>query len=252
MESELFGHEKGAFTGAVAAKPGRFEQANGGTLFLDAISDLPAAMQVKLLRVLQERTVERVGGRREIPVDVRIVAATNQDLQQLVAAGRFRHDLYYRLHVIPVALPSLRERREDIPHLTRYFLNQVNQTYQRNVSLAPDGLEQLTRHAWPGNIRQLRNVIERLSLLAETEIIDAAAVSAVLAGEGAPAAAYAPAATGDGPAVRRYQPVQDLDRRQIETALTASRGNKSRAAQALGLTLRQLNYRIQRMGITQG
>ena len=247
FESELFGHEKGAFTGASATRPGRFEQAHGGTLFLDEIGDLPLAMQVKLLRVLQEKTVERVGGRREIPVDVRIVAATNQDLQQLVGRGRFRLDLFYRLNVIPVRLPALRERPEDVRHLVRYYLNQINQTYQRNVSIAPEALEQMLAYRWPGNIRQLRNVLERLALLAETQVITPAAVAAELAHEN-PAPMEAPA-PGPAPAVRPYRAVSGGEREQIEQALTASRGNKSRAAQELGLTLRQLNYRIKILGI---
>jgi Nif-specific regulatory protein len=250
FESELFGHEKGAFTGAVTAKPGRFEQADRGTLFLDEVGDLPTPMQVKLLRVLQERTIERVGGRREIPVDVRIVAATHQNLQQLVATGRFRHDLYYRLHVIPIELPALRDRPEDIPHLTRYFLGQINQTYQRNVALTPEALDRLVAHPWPGNIRQLRNVLERVSLLADSAQITDAAVAGVLAGESGSERNTPPAAPAPGDSgVRRYLSAHDISREQIESALLSQRGNKSRAAQALGLTLRQLNYRLQRMGL---
>ncbi|MBX9810783.1 MAG: sigma 54-interacting transcriptional regulator [Burkholderiales bacterium] len=251
FESELFGHEKGAFTGATTAKPGRFEQANGGTLFLDEIGDLPLAMQVKLLRVLQEKSVERIGGRREIPVNVRIVAATNQDLQRLVSQERFRLDLFYRLNVIPIRLPSLRERPEDIRHLTRYFLNQVNQSYQRNVSIAPEALEKLVAYHWPGNIRQLRNIIERLSLLAEAEVISVTAVDAVFSSEGfshearSATAPPAPPAT----AVRAYRAVQEVEREQIEQMLAQCGGNKSRTAQLLGITLRQLNYRLKILNI---
>ena len=269
FESELFGHEKGAFTGAGSLRRGRFEQAEGGTLLLDEISDLPLAMQVKLLRVLQEKTVERVGSEREIAINVRIVAATNQDLQRLVADGKFRLDLYYRLNVIPVRLPSLRERREDVRQLVRFYLNQINQSYQRNVGISAAALDRLTAYDWPGNVRQLRNIIERLSLLANGPLIDGTEVSNVLQAEGgnpvrepaAPASArqWNTASSlpvpeplrslplpllGAAGTVRAYLPVDAEDRAPIEAALRQSRNNKSRAAQRLGLTLRQLNYRM--------
>jgi Nif-specific regulatory protein len=259
FESELFGHEKGAFTGASSARAGRFEQADGGTLFIDEVGDLPPAMQVKLLRVLQEHRVERLGSQREIPVDVRIVAATHQDLQALVNAGRFRLDLFYRLNVIPIQLPALRQRPEDIKHLARHFLFQLNQKHQRNTQITPEGMASLATYPWPGNIRQLYNVIERVVLLAEgTEISEEAVdfalvteaqgqpVETLLASQAAPASA--PAAPGQS-SIRGYQVVQSDDRRRILTALELSGGNKSRAAQALGLTLRQLNYRIKILGI---
>ena len=268
VESELFGYEKGAFTGATGSRPGYFEQANGGTLFLDEVGDLPLAMQVKLLRVLQEHTIQRIGARKEVPIDVRIVAATNQDLQLLVSQGKFRLDLFYRLNVIPVRLPALRERSEDIRHLVRYYLNQLDQGYQRNVNITPEAMQRLTDHPWPGNIRQLRNVLERLILLAEGATIGEREVAAVLQSESQgqelmrgermpnlhPGGAAALPATGSPPppgtpAVRPYHPVQESDRTAIETALAASGGNKSRAAQALGLTLRQLNYRMKVMEI---
>jgi Nif-specific regulatory protein len=256
FESELFGHEKGAFTGATAGRAGRFEQAEGGTVFLDEIGDLPLAMQVKLLRVLQERVIERVGGAREVPVDIRVVAATHQDLQQLVAQGRFRLDLYYRLNVIPVRLPSLRERPEDIPMLVRYHLNQINQTYRRDVSLAQGGFDLFTRYAWPGNVRQLRNVLERMVLLARHNIVEAGEVEGLLAQEandpsGAtpvpPALLASAAATSGGTAVRHYRRSEPDDMARIEAALAACGGNKSRAAQHLGMTLRQFNYRLAKL-----
>ncbi|MEJ5209832.1 MAG: sigma 54-interacting transcriptional regulator [Burkholderiales bacterium] len=247
FESELFGHEKGAFTGASAARAGYFEQAQGGTIFLDEVGELPLAMQVKLLRVLQEGVVRRLGGRKEIPVSVRIVAATNQDLQNLVAQGRFRLDLFYRLNVIPIRLPSLRERREDVRALVRYHLNQINQLYQRSVSLAPEALERLAAYAWPGNIRQLRNVLERLVLLAGAQVVHAEEVEEVLAAEQSLLPAVAASLPSVG--VRTYQPVQWHERQQIERALAETQGNKSRAAQLLGLTLRQLNYRIKVLGL---
>ncbi|HQS81347.1 MAG TPA: sigma 54-interacting transcriptional regulator [Thiobacillus sp.] len=250
FESELFGYEKGAFTGASTARAGYFEQAGGGTLFLDEIGELPLAMQVKLLRVLQEKTLQRVGGHRETPIDVRIVAATNLDLQQQVAAGRFRLDLYYRLNIIPIRLPALRERREDIRPLVRHQLNLISQSYQRNVGLTPDAMERLADYPWPGNIRQLHNVLERLVLLAEGATVSAREVEHVIRSEatGTPAAAP-PLDNAPATAVRPYLPAQSHDRRQIEQALAQTHGNKSRAAQVLGLTLRQLNYRIKRLAM---
>jgi Nif-specific regulatory protein len=252
FEAELFGHEKGAFTGATQSRPGRFEQAHGGTLFLDEIGDLPLPVQVKILRVLQERVVERIGGRKEIPVDVRIVTATHQDLQQLVGAERFRLDLFYRLNVIPIRLPALRERPDDIKLLVRHFLAQLNERHQREVVLTPAGLSSLVAYPWPGNIRQLYNVLERVVLLASEEEIGEAAVDFALVTEaqGQPvdtltASARKPVAS----AVRDYQPVQGDEVARIRQALAQSRGNKSRAAQALGLTLRQLSYRIKVLGV---
>jgi Nif-specific regulatory protein len=259
VESELFGYEKGAFTGAVGSRPGYFEQADNGTLFLDEVGDLPLAMQVKLLRVLQEHSIQRIGARKEVPVNVRIVAATNQDLQLLVSQGKFRLDLFYRLNVIPVRLPALRERAEDIRHLVRYYLNQLDQGYQRNVNITPEAMLRLTDHPWPGNIRQLRNVLERLILLAENATIGEKEVMAVLQAEThsemqmltppPPSFAAAPMANPTSASVRAYHPVQESDRAAIEAALLETNGNKSRAAQKLGLTLRQFNYRMQVMGI---
>ncbi len=264
FEDELFGHEKGAFTGATGGRPGRFEQANGGTLFLDEIGDLPLPVQVKLLRVLQERVIERLGGHREIPVDVRIVTATHQDLQALVAAGRFRLDLFYRLNVIPIRLPALRERPEDIKLLVRHFLLQLNQRHQRNVLITPAGLSSIVAYPWPGNIRQLYNVLERVVLLAAGDEIDEAAVDYALVTEaqGQPLEALArpvatvpvvPVATIPAPqrsVVREYQHVGQDEGERIRQALEQTRGNKSRAAQAMGLTLRQFNYRIKVLGLT--
>lgn len=249
FESELFGYEKGAFTGASTARPGYFEQADGGTLFLDEIGELPLSMQVKLLRVLQEKSLQRVGGRRETAIDVRIVAATNQDLQQQVAAGRFRLDLYYRLNIIPIRLPALRERREDIRPLVRHQLNLIAQRYQRNVGFTAEAMDRLDDYPWPGNIRQLRNVLERLVLLAEGAAIGAAEVERAIRSEsaGTPPVAPPEPASPAASAVRPYLPAQSHDRAQIEQALARTHGNKSRAAQLLGLTLRQLNYRMKRL-----
>ncbi|MEW6590515.1 MAG: sigma 54-interacting transcriptional regulator [Pseudomonadota bacterium] len=254
FESELFGYEKGAFTGAATARAGYFEQAHGGTLFLDEIGDLPLAMQVKLLRVLQEKTLQRVGSQRETPIDVRIVAATHHDLQQQVAAGRFRLDLYYRLNIIPIRLPALRERSEDVRPLVRHLLNLVSQSYQRNVGLTAEAMERLAAYPWPGNIRQLRNVIERLVLLAEGASVSAREVEHVLRGE-AMSPSDATSLSGTSPpippvgSVRPYLPAASHGRDQIEQALAQTHGNKSRAAQLLGLTLRQFNYRLKRLDI---
>ncbi|WP_255485111.1 MULTISPECIES: sigma-54-dependent Fis family transcriptional regulator [Oxalobacteraceae] len=255
FESELFGHEKGSFTGAHAAKPGRFEDADGGTLFLDEVGDLPLLLQVKLLRALQEQQIQRVGGRKEIPVNVRIVAATNRDLQQLVASGRFRLDLFYRLNVVPVKLPALRARAEDIPALARHFISLANDTFQRHATLTPGAMEQLIRFPWPGNIRQLQNIIERLVLLAEQPEIEAADVSRVLESERAVDAVLSSMTVAAGTntvtrSVRTNQAVRGDEVEQIVSALTECGGNKSRAAQILGLTLRQLNYRIKVLQIT--
>lgn len=172
MESELFGYEKGAFTGAVGSKPGRFELAHGGTLFLDEIGEIPVEMQVKLLRVLQESEFERVGGIKTIKVDVRLITATNRDLAAEIVSGGFRDDLYYRLNVVPIHLPPLRERREDIPLLVDHFLTRFNERLKKQITgMEPDALLQLVAHAWPGNIRELENVMERTILFCENPLI---------------------------------------------------------------------------------
>src|SRR6185369_14559234 len=172
MESELFGYEKGAFTGAVGAKPGRFELAHGGTLFLDEIGEIPVEMQVKLLRVLQESEFERVGGIKTIKVDVRLVTATNRDLLQEIAAGAFREDLFYRLNVVPIHIPPLRERREDIPLLADHFIAKFNDRLKKQIaSIAPEAVERLVSYHWPGNIRELENLMERTMLFCEAPAI---------------------------------------------------------------------------------
>ena len=259
FEAELFGHEKGAYTGASQSRAGRFEQAAGGTLFLDEIGDLPLPVQVKLLRVLQERVIERLGGHGEIPVDVRIVAATHQDLGALVRSGRFRLDLYYRLNVIPIRLPALRERPGDIKLLVRHLLSQLNQRHQRNVLFTPQALSSLVSYPWPGNIRQLYNVLERIVLLSQSDEIDESAVDYVLVLEAqgqstghlpaqrqtASSPHHGSADTAPGrSAIRDYLPVCEDERDRIRIALAQHGGNKSRTAKALDLTLRQLNYRI--------
>ncbi len=171
LESELFGHEKGAFTGAMAARKGRFELADGGTIFLDEIGDLPLALQPKILRVLQEKEFERVGGEKTLKVDVRLIAATSRNLEDLVATNRFREDLYYRLNVVPIFLPSLREKREDIPLLVEYFLKKYNQDNRKEVVITPEALNSFLNYDWPGNVRELENTIERLVVMSGGTVI---------------------------------------------------------------------------------
>jgi Nif-specific regulatory protein len=255
FESELFGHERGAFTGANTARPGWFEQANGGTIFLDEIGELPLPLQAKLLRTLQEGTLVRLGGTRETRIDVRLVAATNRDLAREVQAGRFRQDLYYRLNVIPIRLPSLRERREDVRALALHFVSRANQAHQRNVHLAPDALARLEAHDWPGNIRELGNLIERLVLLADHPLVTAAALERFMPAAWAPLAA-APELTQPPPGqppppgnVREYQSARSHSAQTLQDALLRHHGNQTQAAQSLGLTLRQFGYRLRKAGL---
>jgi Nif-specific regulatory protein len=256
FESELFGYERGAFTGASVARAGWFEQADGGTIFLDEIGELPLAMQAKLLRTLQEGTLVRLGGQREVKVNVRLVAATNRDLEQQVRVGLFRQDLYYRLNVIPIRLPSLRERREDIRALVLHFVSRANQAHQRNVHLSAEALERLEALPWPGNIRELGNLIERLVLLADGALVSLAELQAFLPGGAAASEALAfalpePLVSGfePGASVRGYLAVQSHSASQLRQALQSHGGNQSRAAQALGLTARQFGYRLRKMGL---
>ncbi len=260
FESELFGYERGAFTGATALRAGWFEQADGGTIFLDEIGELPLALQSKLLRTLQEGTLVRLGGQREVKVNVRLVAATHRDLAADVEAGRFRQDLYYRLHVIPIHLPSLAERREDIRALALHFVSRANQAHQRNVNLSPDALARLEEHPWPGNIRELGNVIERLVLLTNDTLVTRGELDRFL-----PAAAVvlppAPAPIQQiqaempstpiaaAPLVRDYASAQSHSVQVLQAALVEHHGNQSRAAQSLGLTLRQFAYRLRKAGL---
>ena len=250
FESELFGHERGAFTGAVGARAGWFEQADRGTIFLDEIGELPLSMQTKLLRTLQEGTIVRLGGKREVAVNVRLVAATNRELEAEVERGAFRRDLYYRLNVIPIRLPSLAERREDIRPLALHFLNRTNQANQRNVNLSPAALDALEQHPGPGNIRELANVIERLVLLADDTVISGPQAERFLPRPAvvaeAPSAAASPAAEG-APLVREYRALHSHSGAELQSALARHGGNQSRAAQSLGLTPRQFSYRLRRL-----
>jgi formate hydrogenlyase transcriptional activator len=237
LAAELFGHERGAFTGAVSRRKGRFEQAHGGTLFLDEIGELPAELQVMLLRVLQEREFERLGGGETVRVDVRIVAATNRDLTEEVRAGRFRSDLFYRLNVFPLRLPPLRERPEDVPALAAHFANKHGARFKRAIKrIDRRMLNQLAAHSWPGNVRELENVIERSVILARNETLS-------LDADGLPRA------TANG-AVKEQ--LQTQERETIEAALRAAHGRISGtkgAAQALGLPASTLEFRIKRLGI---
>jgi Nif-specific regulatory protein len=267
LESELFGHEKGAFTGAAAAKQGRFELADGGTLFLDEVGDLSAAAQVKLLRALQERQFERVGGRHTITVDVRIVAATNRDLEVAVRQGAFRLDLYHRLSVVTIALPPLRERPDEIPALAEHFLRILSEENGRPVALAPDGLDALLRCRWSGNVRQLRNCLERAvvtsgasrlgaaDLCLEQEACRLEQVSTPdVAAIALPAATipYTDASTPAAASVRPGEaPPPGADERdRIRWALERCGHVQARAARLLGMTVRQLGYRVRKYGIT--
>jgi Nif-specific regulatory protein len=256
FESELFGYERGAFTGASTARAGWFEQANGGTIFLDEIGELPLAMQSKLLRTLQEGTLVRLGGKRELRVNVRLVAATNRDLAREVDAGRFRQDLYYRLNVIPIRLPSLRERVEDIRALVLHFVSRANQAHQRNVYLSTEALQRLEEHAWPGNIRELGNLIERVVLLADHTQITARELERFMPNAASPVATLAPVAAParvvaepEAPLVRDYGFANAHNAQALKAALDLYQGNQSRAAQSLGLTLRQFGYRLRKAGL---
>lgn len=253
FESELFGYERGAFTGANSARAGWFEQADGGTIFLDEIGELPLSMQSKLLRTLQEGTITRLGGKREVKVNVRLVAATNRDLAIEVSQGVFRQDLYYRLNVIPILLPTLAGRRGDIPALALQFLNRINQANQRNVSFDATAIERLQLHDWPGNIRELSNLIERMVLLADRAVLSAADVERFL-----PTLEQVSSSPGDasGPPnaphphdlIRPYVSASSHSPDELRKAVERCGGNKSRAAQVLGLTARQFNYRWKRAG----
>ena len=253
FESELFGYERGAFTGASSARAGWFEQADGGTIFLDEIGELPLGLQSKLLRTLQEGTLVRLGSTRELKVNVRLVAATNRDLSGEVEAGRFRQDLFYRLNVIPIRLPSLRERPEDIRPLALHFVSRANQAHQRNVNLSPEALERLEQHGWPGNIRELGNLIERLVLLADGAPVSLAELRRFMPPSAATRAALATPQPGQPPQglpteplVRGYGSAASHSAQALLAALAQNQGNQSRAAQSLGLTLRQFSYRLRK------
>jgi len=242
LESELFGHEKGAFTGALARRTGRFELADGGTLFLDEIGELSFNVQAKLLRVLQERTFERVGGEKTIKVDVRIITATNRDLLKEAQEGRFREDLYYRLSVFPISIPPLRERREDIPYLADHFLKKLK-TYGQSKTLGQGVLTQLIAYDWPGNVRELENVVERMVIISQ---------GAVIGAEGLPVFnTISKEEKGPGPFVLPPEGVslEELEKSFLQQAMEQTGGNQSQAAKRLGLSRHAFLYRIEKYGI---
>jgi two-component system, NtrC family, response regulator HydG len=245
FESELFGHVRGAFTGATDAKPGLFEQADGGTLFLDEIGELPLAMQAKLLRVVEYGEIQRVGATRPHRVDVRVITATNRDLLLDVQQKRFRQDLYYRLNVVEISLPPLRERREDVPYLTAAFVKEFAERFNKPISGLSAGAERLLLNApWPGNIRELRNTVERACMLSVSHILSEQDLRAALGTAGRPAAEMPPAQV---PTIRPAQPAPD--RHQVEQALQRAGGNKSVAARALGVSRRALYRRLDEFGL---
>lgn len=258
LEATLFGHEKGAFTGAQNAQPGKFEQADGGTLLLDEISEMPLSLQAKLLRVLQEREVERVGGKKPLPVDIRVLATSNRDMAAEVAAGRFREDLYYRLNVFPLRIPALRERPGDIVPLARHFIALQGARLGRTARLSDEAAAKLAGHGWPGNVRELENVIQRALILAPGDVIEAGhlllspvaapavaqpapvvASMAAAAPVAPPGAAESPVVSGEGPAN-----MKDLERQHILETLAKVGGSRKKAVELLGISERTLRYKL--------
>jgi two-component system, NtrC family, nitrogen regulation response regulator NtrX len=252
VESELFGHERGAFTGATEMRRGRFELADGGTLFLDEVADLGAEAQAKLLRALEAGQIERVGGQRPIPVDVRVVAATNRDLRAEIAAGRFRDDLFYRLNVVPIHLPPLRERAEDVPALVAHFMARLQLRHGiRPPDLCPEAIAALGRHHWPGNVRELANICERLAILRPAGRVEGRDVAVLLAADPPlPAAAAAPAGAATEPgATPLALRLDDYERALIRDAIAAADGNVADAARRLDTDRANLYRRMKRLGI---
>ncbi len=246
LESELFGHEKGAFTGAVSQRKGRFERADGGTLFLDELGEISSAFQAKLLRVLQEGEFERVGGNRTLKVNVRIIAATNRDLESAVENGDFREDLYYRLNVMPILLPPLRERSEDIPELSRFLIGKLAERQGRELEITDSAFRLLMRHNWPGNVRELENCLERAAIMTENGVIDRDAV--VLTGLEDRLPLGTAAASNGGSAVDLSDPNLD-ERERVIAALEQAGWVQAKAARLLDMTPRQIAYRIQTLNI---
>ncbi|MDD2698578.1 MAG: sigma 54-interacting transcriptional regulator [Arcobacteraceae bacterium] len=244
LESELFGHEKGAFTDAKETRKGRFELADGGTLFLDEIGDISSSAQVKLLRVLQEREFERVGGSKTIKVNVRLVAATNRNLEQMVKDGTFREDLYYRLNVIPIDLPPLRERGEDIKLLVNFFLERSMKNHKKRVVITDEAMDKLMSYPWPGNVRELENTIERIVLMGDEDGISATDMLLLLP------------ALNNKTLIDEYKTIpmenktlEDIEKEAIEKALRDCKNNQTEAAKQLGITLRQIGYKIKMYGL---
>jgi len=236
LEAELFGYEKGAFTGAIHSKKGKFELANGGTIFLDEIGELPLQSQSKLLKVIQEKELEKLGAERSIFVNVRVIASTNKDLASMVARGEFREDLYYRLNVIPIRVPALRERKEDIPLLVKHFLDKFNKHYKKHINIEKEAMEALINYNWPGNIRELENLIERLVVINNKDITKEDVLLATKINSNK--------LQTDIPSI-----IESTEKEAIKKALEKCGYVKSKAAKMLGLTLRQLDYRIKKYNI---
>jgi Nif-specific regulatory protein len=246
LESELLGHERGAFTSALALKKGRFELADGGTLFLDEIGELPLELQAKLLRVLQEQQFERLGGTTTISVDVRIIAATNRGLLEAVARGRFRADLYYRLNVVPIVMPPLRDRAEDIPLLIDHFLAISNRQNQKDVRLSREVMDFLTRYRWPGNVREIQNLMERLVIMADRRLVLLTDLPPFVAAEPEEADRRQAAPEHVKAMAGQRLSLEDMERGEIEAALKRHGWVQARACRELGLTPRQMGYKIKK------
>ena len=247
LESELFGHEKGSFTGAINQKQGLIECASGGTLFLDEIGELPAMMQVKLLRVLQERELRRVGGTQNIPIDVRLIAATNKDLEHEVAEGRFREDLFYRLNVIPVHIPPLRDRREDIPLLLEHFIDKAE--VDREVRVAEGAMRRLLDYSWPGNVRELENIVERCLVLGGGEELDEQCLPAQITGADMNSVGFVGAIPDEGFSLDDY--LGGIEKSILLKALEKSVGVRKKAADYLGITFRSIRYRLAKFDLEE-
>jgi two-component system, NtrC family, response regulator AtoC len=250
LESELFGHVRGAFTGATVDKPGKFEVANNGTIFLDEIATMPMHLQMKLLRVLQEEELERVGSSRKIKLDIRVISATNSNLEEEVKRGNFREDLFYRLNVIPIQLPPLRDRREDIPLLVRHFLQSTCREMGRQLmSVSPEAMQALENYEWPGNVREMENVIERTVALTDGEFIERKDLPSAIAGPGAPDAPILvyPRVSAEGIALLKT--MEEIERHMIRDALKLSTGVKARAAALLQINRTTLVEKMKRLGM---
>jgi two-component system response regulator HydG len=239
LESELFGHEKGSFTGADRRREGKFRQADGGSLFLDEVSEMSPAMQVKLLRVLQEHELTRVGGTEVIKINVRVIAATNKDLRKEIENGKFREDLFYRLNVVTLFVPPLRERKEDIPLLAQHFLQLFTEKNNKKIKgFTPQAMEKLLKYSWPGNVRELMNAVERAVVLSRTEYLDAEEITLLM---------------GDNPTIKEAEPctqenvpLDEVEKRTIMETLNSAGGNKSEAARRLGITRKTLRAKLER------
>jgi DNA-binding NtrC family response regulator len=247
LESELFGHEKGAFTGATERRRGRFELADGGSLFLDEIGEIDASIQVKILRVLEERTFERVGGQETIETDARLIAATNRDLRAMMERGTFREDLFYRLFVVVIRVPPLRERREDIPLLIQHFLQNIAKENGRQIeSITPDALQAMTAYAWPGNVRELRNAVERMVVLSRGNRITMRELPAEIRDDAPPPRPARPGAAGEPSPLS----IDEAERNLVIKALKTTGGNKTRAAEQLGISRRTLHRKLHEYNLT--